>query len=121
MGRHVRGKPGLERADLDASLLDQPAYAREVDNLRALHRAGKISEWTSVNVLPSDFGILFVAGGTDGELYLNGEALTASVADQLTVQLPDLASDIACFRQIREHWHDRAPVDRSGNPGRFRD
>ncbi|MFJ3926299.1 hypothetical protein [Streptomyces sp. NPDC090022] len=64
-------------------------------------------------VIPSQRGVLVAVGGVDGELYVNGRALTDQWASQLRDDLPDLASDVVGLQARRAQWQDAPPTDRS--------
>lgn len=55
-------------------------------------------------------GVLFAVGGRDGELYVNGRALTQDWADDLRTMAPELASDIIRLQAVRAEWLD-APTE----------
>jgi hypothetical protein len=58
-------------------------------------------------------GVLFGVGGCDGELYVNGHALTQQWADELRAKVPDLSSDVDRLQVMRAEWLDVPPEDRT--------
>jgi hypothetical protein len=64
-------------------------------------------------VIPSQRGVLVAVGGVDGELYVNGKALTEQWATRLRTDLPDIASDVVKLQARRAEWQDAPPADRS--------
>jgi hypothetical protein len=64
-------------------------------------------------VIPSQHGMLVVVGGQDGELYVNGQALTEQWAERLRADLPGTASDVTRLQARRAEWLDSPPADRT--------
>ncbi|MFI5753203.1 hypothetical protein ACIBBE_47105 [Streptomyces sp. NPDC051644] len=64
-------------------------------------------------VIPSQRGVLVAVGGRDGELYVNGQALTEQWAARLRADLPDIASDVTRLQVRRAEWLDSPPSDRT--------
>lgn len=93
--------------------VDEAALARARAATEALVRQGKVAEAVGAMVIPSQRGVLVAVGGVDGELYVNGQALTEQWAGRLRAQLPDLASDVARLQARRAQWQDAPPADRS--------
>ncbi|MDJ0383742.1 hypothetical protein [Streptomyces sp. G-G2] len=93
--------------------VDEAAMARARTGIEALVRQGKVSEAVGAMVIPSQRGVLVAVGGVDGELYVNGKALTEQWATRLREDLPDIASDVARLQAIRAQWQDAPPADRS--------
>ncbi|MEV0982372.1 hypothetical protein [Streptomyces sp. NPDC049915] len=58
-------------------------------------------------------GVLFAVGGLDGEMYVNGRALTRQWADALRADVPGFASDIDRLQAVRVEWLDAPPQDRT--------
>lgn len=56
--------------------LDTNALGQAQQATQALVRAGKVAEGVGAMVIPSQRGVLVAVGGCDGELYVNGHALT---------------------------------------------
>ncbi|MFK0181740.1 hypothetical protein ACIQVR_37945 [Streptomyces xanthochromogenes] len=94
---------------LDASaLVDAQTATAE------LVRQGKVSEPVGAMVIPApQGGVLLAVGGRDGELYVNGHALTQQWADALRAKVPHLASDIDRLQVMRAEWLDCPPQDRT--------
>ncbi|MER5996826.1 hypothetical protein [Streptomyces viridosporus] len=79
-----------------------------------LVRQGKVAEPVGAMVVPAQRGgVLFAVGGRDGELYVNGHALTQHRADALRARRPEPASDIDRLQAMRAEWLDTPPKDRS--------
>ncbi|WAP58174.1 hypothetical protein [Streptomyces sp. S465] len=94
--------------------LDEKALADAQAATAVLVRQGKVSEPAGAMVIPAQrSGVLFAVGGRDGELYVNGRALTQQWAGALRSELPDLASDITRLQAMRAEWLDAPPADRT--------
>ncbi|MGW8557980.1 hypothetical protein [Streptomyces tubercidicus] len=93
--------------------LDEKALADAQAATAVLVRQGKVSEPVGSMVIPAQRGVLFAVGGRDGELYVNGRALTRRWAEDLRAQVPDLASDVDRLQAMRAEWLDGAPEDRT--------
>ncbi|MFH8477089.1 hypothetical protein [Streptomyces sp. NPDC018000] len=94
--------------------LDKKALAAAQAATAALVRQGKVSEPVGAMVIPAQRGgVLFAVGGRDGELYVNGHALTQQWADELRAKVPDLSSDVDRLQAIRAEWLDVPPEDRT--------
>ncbi|MEV1069975.1 hypothetical protein [Streptomyces sp. NPDC050263] len=79
-----------------------------------LVRQGKVAEAVGAMVIPAQRGgLLFAVGGRDGELYVNGRALTQQWADALRAKVPGLAADIDRLQAMRAEWLDTPPQDRT--------
>ncbi|MEU5090388.1 hypothetical protein [Streptomyces sp. NPDC021356] len=94
--------------------LDEKALADAQAATAVLVRQGKVSEPAGAMVIPAQRdGVLFAVGGRDGELYVNGRALTQQWADALRSEPPDLASDVTRLQAMRAEWLDAPPEDRT--------
>ncbi|MFJ9899602.1 hypothetical protein ACIQPR_40340 [Streptomyces sp. NPDC091280] len=93
--------------------LDEKALADAQAATAVLVRQGKVSEPVGTMVIPAQRGLLFAVGGRDGELYVNGRALTQQWADDLRADVPDLASDVDRLQAMRAEWLDSPPADRT--------
>jgi hypothetical protein len=93
--------------------LDEKALAEAQDATAVLVRQGKVSQPVGAMVIPAQRGVLFAVGGRDGELYVNGRALTQQWADELRAQVPELASDVERLQAMRAEWLDTPPQDRT--------
>ncbi|MFF8919438.1 hypothetical protein ACF08M_40690 [Streptomyces sp. NPDC015032] len=94
--------------------LDQAALADAQAATAVLVRQGKVAEPVGAMVIPAQRGgVLFAVGGRDGELYVNGRALTQGWADHLRTMVPELASDIIRLQAMRAEWLDAPPEDRT--------
>ncbi|MGW6308289.1 hypothetical protein [Streptomyces niveus] len=95
-------------------LLDEKALADAQAATAVLVRQGKVSEPVGAMVIPAQRGgVLFAVGGRDGELYVNGRALTRSWADELSTKVPELSSDVDRLQAMRAEWLDGPPEDRT--------
>ncbi|MEV6672698.1 hypothetical protein [Streptomyces sp. NPDC051162] len=92
--------------------LDEKALADAQAATAVLVRQGKVSEPVGAMVIPAQRGVLFAVGGRDGELYVNGRALTRQWANDLRAEVPDLASDVDRLQAMRAEWLDSPPEDR---------
>ncbi|MFD8887542.1 hypothetical protein ACFV0H_34400 [Streptomyces erythrochromogenes] len=93
--------------------VDERALAQAKAATMALVRQGKVTNEVQAMVIPSQRGVLVAVGGVDGELYVNGRALTDQWAARLRDDLPDLASDVVRLQARRAEWQDAPPADRS--------
>ncbi|MFJ2203292.1 hypothetical protein [Streptomyces violaceusniger] len=94
--------------------VDQAALADAQAATAVLVRQGKVAEPVGAMVIPAQRGgVLFAVGGRDGELYVNGRALTQDWADHLRTMVPELASDIIRLQAMRAEWLDAPPEDRT--------
>lgn len=93
--------------------LDDKALAEAQAATAVLVSQGKVSEPVGAMIIPAQRGVLFAVGGRDGELYVNGRALTQQWADDLRAEVPDLASDVDRFQAMRAEWLDSPPQDRT--------
>ncbi|MBB5491509.1 hypothetical protein [Nocardiopsis metallicus] len=93
--------------------MDERALRRVQAATEELVAQGLVKEGAGMIVTPSEHGVLMAVGGRNGELYANGRALSATWADRLRAQLPDLASDVDRLQAIRAEWQDGPPRDRS--------
>ncbi|MFH8350442.1 hypothetical protein [Streptomyces sp. NPDC018045] len=55
-------------------------------------------------------------GGREGELYVNGQALTRQWADELRTKVPELPSDLDRLQAMRAEWLDAPSAARSHWP-----
>ena len=82
--------------------VDQAALADAQAATAVLVRQGKVAEPVGAMVIPAQRGgVLFAVGGRDGELYVNGRALTQDWADHLRIMVRELASDIIRLQTVR--------------------
>ncbi|MFG3590726.1 hypothetical protein [Streptomyces sp. NPDC047990] len=94
--------------------LDEEALAEAKAATAVLVRQGKVSEPVGAMVIPAQRGgVLFAVGGRDGELYVNGHALTQQWADRLRTTVPDLSPDLDRLQAMRAEWLDSPPEDRT--------
>lgn len=93
--------------------VDEKALAGAKAATAVLVRQGKVSEPVGAMVIPAPRGVLFAVGGRDGELYVNGRALTQQWADDLRAEVPYLASDVDRLQAMRAEWLDSPPEDRT--------
>lgn len=93
--------------------VDEAALARARAATEALVRQGKVGRAVGAMVIPSQRGVLVAVGGVDGELYVNGQALTEQWAARLRGELPDIASDVGRLQAMRAEWQDAPLADRS--------
>ncbi|MFI5867313.1 hypothetical protein [Streptomyces sp. NPDC051546] len=94
--------------------LDKKALADAEAATAVLVLQGKVTEPVGAMVIPAQRGgLLFAVGGRDGELYVNGKALTRQWADQLRTQLPELSLDVDRLQAMRAEWLDTPPKDRT--------
>jgi hypothetical protein len=93
--------------------VDEAALAKARAATDALARQGKVAAAVGAMVIPSRHGVLMAVGGLDGELYVNGRALTEQWAGQLRADLPDLVSDVAMLQARRAQWQDPRTVPSS--------
>lgn len=94
--------------------LDEDALAQARAATAVLVRQGKVAEPVGAMVIPAQRGgVLFAVGGRDGELYVNGQALTRQWADELRARVPDLSSDLDRLQAMRAEWLDSPPEDRT--------
>lgn len=94
--------------------LDEEALAAAQEATAVLVRQGKVAKPVGAMVIPARRGgLLFAVGGLDGELYVNGRALTQQWADDLRAEVPDLASDVDRLQAMRAEWMDSPPEDRT--------
>ncbi|WP_267717277.1 hypothetical protein [Streptomyces sp. CoH17] len=94
--------------------VDEEALAEAQTATAVLVRQGKVAEPVGAMVIPAQRGgVLFAVGGLDGELYVNGQALTQQWADTLRSEVPELASDIDRLQAMRAEWLDTPPQDRT--------
>lgn len=120
-GRGMQGAPQdgvtmLEppKAPEPVPQVDEQALAEAQDATTKLVREGKVSQPAGVMVIPSPRrGVLLAVGGRDGELYVNGRALTGEWAQELSGELPELASDVTRLQALRAEWLDSPPEDRT--------
>ncbi|WP_234315338.1 hypothetical protein [Streptomyces globisporus] len=77
-------------------------------------RQGKVAEPVGAMVIPAQRGgVLFAVGGLNGELYVNGQALTGQWAEELRKHVPELSSDLDRLQAMRAEWLDSPPQDRT--------
>ncbi|MEV0581184.1 hypothetical protein [Streptomyces sp. NPDC050392] len=94
--------------------LDEEALADAQAATAVLVRQGKVAEPVGAMVIPAQRGgVLFAVGGRDGELYVNGRALTRQWADELRTKVPDLSFDLDRLHAMRAEWLDAPPEDRT--------
>lgn len=94
--------------------LDEQALAEAQAATAVLVRQGRVAEPVGAMVIPSPRGgVLFAVGGRDGELYVNGQALTRQWADELRAKLPELSTDVERLQAMRAEWLDAPPEDRT--------
>jgi hypothetical protein len=94
--------------------VDEEALTEAQAATAVLVRQGKVAEPVGAMVIPAQRGgVLFAVGGRDGELYVNGRALTQQWADALRAEVPELASDIDRLQAMRAEWLDTPPEDRT--------
>lgn len=94
--------------------VDEQALAEAQDATAVLVSQGKVAQPVGAMVIPAQRGgLLFAVGGLDGELYVNGQALTRQWADALRVRVPELSSDLDRLQAIRAEWLDTPPEDRT--------
>ncbi|MGW0920720.1 hypothetical protein ACWD3J_17100 [Streptomyces sp. NPDC002755] len=94
--------------------VDEEALAEAQAATAVLVRQGKVAEPVGAMVIPAQRGgVLFAVGGLDGELYVNGRALTRQWADALRSEALELASDIDRLQAMRAEWLDAPPQDRT--------
>ena len=86
-----------------------------------LVRQGKVAEPVGAMVIPAQRGgVLGAVGGRDGELYVNGRALTREWADRLRTLVPELSSDVDRLQAMRAPGRRLAPVADIRNTQGFR-
>ncbi|WP_338675978.1 hypothetical protein V1460_25640 [Streptomyces sp. SCSIO 30461] len=94
--------------------LDEEALAQAQAATAVLVRQGKVAEPVGAMVIPAPRGgVLFAVGGRDGELYVNGQALTRQWTDELRTQVPELSTDLDRLQAMRAEWLDSPPQDRT--------
>lgn len=94
--------------------LDEEALAEAQAATAVLVGQGKVAEPVGAMVIPAPRGgVLFAVGGRDGELYVNGQALTRQWTDELRTQVPELSTDLDRLQAMRAEWLDSPPQDRT--------
>ncbi|WP_149563201.1 hypothetical protein [Streptomyces cacaoi] len=94
--------------------LDKEALAQAQAATAVLVRQGKVAEPVGAMVIPAPRGgVLFAVGGRDGELYVNGRALTGEWSEELRAKVPELSSDLDRLQAMRAEWLDSPPEDRT--------
>lgn len=97
----------LQRVDLRLVRVQAPAEV-------ILVRQGKVAEPVGAMVISAPRGgVLFAVGGRDGELYVNGRALTRQWTDELRAKVPELSTDLDRLQAMRAEWLDSPPEDRT--------
>lgn len=82
--------------------MDEKALADAQAATAVLVRQGKVAEPVGAMVIPAQRGgVLGAVGGRDGELYVNGRALTREWADRLRTLVPELSSDVDRLQAMR--------------------
>lgn len=94
--------------------LDEQALAEAQAATAVLVRQGKVAEPAGAMVIPAPCGgVLFAVGGRDGELYVNGRALTRQWTEDLRAKVPELSFDLDRLQAMRAEWLDSPPQDRT--------
>ncbi|MGW7319901.1 hypothetical protein [Streptomyces sp. NPDC054865] len=94
--------------------LDEEALTEAQAATAVLVQQGKVAEPVGAMVIPAPRGgVLFAVGGRDGELYVNGRALTGQWSEELRAKVPELSSDLDRLQAMRAEWLDSAPEDRT--------